>query len=644
MSVDPLANTGVQSGSMLERLRGERVAKLTANASFARMLKMVRPHWRILTLGLVLSLGVAITYATGLAGLYPVLKVLLEEASLRPFLTETAASLRAAGDWRAVFAPLLSGLAPLFPPADAPGAALQSLLIMVGVLVAVNLVGNLLRFVSQYCILYGCNRAMMDVRRYMYRKALHMPMNALSGDVSSMISQFLSDVREVYLGIITLFGKVAREPLKAIAVLTFAAILDWRLTAIVLAITPPAVTLLWWFGRRVRKATVRLLEGYGYMLVSLEESLQGLDVVKGYAREGYERRRMWKLERRMFKQHMRLALIEALSSPLIEVIGVIFASGGIVWLASRTFEGSIEPDRFLVMVVLLSAMLDPIRKVANVYNMVQRAGAASLRIFETLDQEEEPRQPAGQRLGTDRPPRVAFENVTFRYRPDAPPAVDNVSFTVEPGESVALVGPNGSGKSTLMRLLPRLLGPEAGTIRINDVPLAAYSLRDLRQHMAVVTQKPVVFARSARENISYGALDAPLEAVREAARRGHAAEFIEAWPQQYETVLGEGGATISGGQQQRIAIARAFLKPASLVIFDEATSQIDAESERKIHAALGELQAGRTTFLIAHRHTVMDMADRIIVMDAGRVVDCGTRDELLARCPLFAALYRSPVA
>jgi ABC-type multidrug transport system fused ATPase/permease subunit len=292
------------------------------------------------------------------------------------------------------------------------------------------------------------------------------------------------------------------------------------------------------------------------------------------------------------------------------------------------------------MVVILSAMLDPVRKIANVYNNVQRAGAASHRIYQFIDSPEEDPVAHGPKLRTA-PLPVEFSGITFRYEPSAEPAVNDVTLSVKPGECVAVVGPNGSGKSTLLKLLPRFIDAQSGAVRIDGMDVRQINLRSLREHIAVVSQQPVIFHRSAHENIAYGKPDATRDEVRQAARQAYAADFIEQWPEKYDTVLGEFGATISGGQRQRIAIARAFLKPASIVIFDEATSEIDAESERRIHEALHVLREGKTTFLIAHRHTVMDMAERIIVMDGGAIVDSGTHAELYDRCPLYRALYSS---
>ncbi len=640
-----MPNTGASDRGLLAQRAGNGPAKRELRRAFWRTLRLIYPHRRTMILGLVLGLGVALTYAGTLGGLLPVLQAIVGEQPLHAWILEKADAAAGKGGWYEPYADVLRSVAGWFPEADTPATRMRTLLILLGGLVVLNLVGNVFRVLSQYLVLRATHRSMMDLRRRMYRKALRVPLTAIAGDVSNRVNQFLSDTREIFLGVTTLFGKVAREPLKAVCVLGVALLLDARLTLVVLALLPIAVGLLWYFGRKVRKATTRLLEGYGVMLGGLEETLQGADTVKGYGREGHERKRMWQVERRMLRQLLKLAWIEALASPLIEVIGVIATSAGIVWLASRTFQGDIEPSQFILMVGLLAAMLDPIRKIANVYNMVQRAGAASTRVWDFLDQPEERSPRHAKKLAGDGPRAVQFEQVWFRYTPtQEPPALADVSLDVQPGECIAIVGPNGSGKSTLVKTLPRLLDPDAGHVRIDGLDVHELSLRQLRMQIAVVSQRPVIFARSVFDNIAYGKQSATLEDVQRAARHAYAAEFIEQWPDRYETLMGEFGTSVSGGQRQRIAIARAFLKPASIVIFDEATSEIDAESERKIHAALDELRQGRTTFLIAHRHTVMEMAERIVVMDAGRIVDVGTRDELLERCPLFVALYKSPVA
>lgn len=673
MDENPLAVNGERRRNAAQKQLDRAVSKELARASFLRMMKLVYPHRRRMTLGIILSIFAAMTYASSFAAAVPVLKVLVEGASIREWLLKHGApspadvaadadgrrrveiadadearpkqvSRSAGNDKQKWYAPYATRLARFLPAEETDASRMHTLLILLGALLAINLVGNLCRVFSQYFILYSSHRVIMDLRRRMYRKTLHVPMDRIAGESSGFIAQFLADAREVYLGISTLFGKVVREPFKAICVFFVALWINTQLTLAVLAIAPVTVGVLWYFGRQIRRANTRMLQGYGVMLGGLEETLQGIDVVKGYVREGYERKRMWRLERAMMKQQLKMVWIEAVTSPLLEVVGLMISSAAIVWLASLTFAGRMDSSQFITMVLLLAAMLDPVRKIANVYNVVQRSGAAATRIFDFLDKPDELAE-HGKRALPPGPHEVRVENVTFRYFPaQNPPALDDVSLQVRPGECVAFVGPNGSGKSTFVKLLPRLLLPHSGRVLINGLDVNALSLQKLRREIAIVSQRPVIFARTVRENIAYADADATLDQIRDAARKAFAAEFIERWPEQYDTVLGEFGASISGGQRQRIAIARAFLKKASILIFDEATSEIDAESERKIHDALHELRAGKTTFLIAHRHTVMDMADRIVVMDSGRITDVGTKSELVQRCPLFVALYRSPAA
>ena len=637
MSDRPLALDDSRRRTPAQKKLDRVVTNIEAREAFWRMVKLVRTHRKRMVIGILLSFVAAIAYAGSLGGMLPVLKTLVREESIRAVLLEKAAEEDA---W---YNSWMMATAEFFPEENTPETRMHTLVILLSVLLAVNLVGNIARVYSQYLVLYASHRVVMDLRRRMYRKTLHVSLDRISGDASARISQFLTDVREVFLGISTLFGKVAREPVKAVCVLCVALYINASLTLVVLAITPVAVGTLWYFGRKIRKANMKLLAGYGKMLGGLEETLQGIDVVKGYVREGYERKRMWTLERGMMKQQLKMAWIEAMASPLMEVLGVIVASLAVVWLARKTFAGELGPDDFIVMVVLLAGMLDPVRKVANVYNIVQRSGAASSRIFGFLDETDELSVHGRKVLSVGGQREINIENVTFRYNPtQQPPALDNVSLHVKAGECIAIVGPNGSGKSTFVKLLPRFLQPQSGLVTIDGVNVDDLSLRNLRHEIAIVSQRPVIFARSVSENIAYADEYATDEQIRAAAQRAYAAEFIEQWPDKYETVMGEFGASVSGGQRQRIAIARAFLKKSSILIFDEATSEIDTESERKIHNALNELRQGKTTFMIAHRHTVMEMAQKIVVMDVGRIVDVGTHAELIQRCPLYVALYRSP--
>jgi subfamily B ATP-binding cassette protein MsbA len=319
------------------------------------------------------------------------------------------------------------------------------------------------------------------------------------------------------------------------------------------------------------------------------------------------------------------------------------------------------PAGFMTMVICLVAIFDPLRKLSNLYTRLQRANAAAERVFEIIDLPvEETYRPGGlPNLGTMQR-EITFEDLTFTYPGSDRPAVRDFTLRVSKGERVAIVGPNGSGKTTLLAILARFFEPQSGRILFDGMPVAEYSLRSLRRQISLVTQDSIIFAGTVRENIAYGderlmrqmVLQARhpqrrypeiqgLERIEEAARAAYADEFIRQMPQGYDTLIGEHGATLSGGQKQRVAIARAILRNAPILIFDEATSQIDADSENKIHRAVEEFLADRTGFIIAHRFSTILQADRIVCMDEGRIVDVGTHGELLARCSLYKTLFET---
>jgi len=485
---------------------------------------------------------------------------------------------------------------------------------------------------------------MLDFRRQMYATVLQLPIVWFSRNLSDTVSRFVQDSQEVFRGYVILLAKIAREPLKAVAIFALALWLDYRLTLAVAVAAPIAAFILRRLGKHVRKANQRLLVGYGRMIGGLTATLSGMRVVRAYTREGYERKRIWRVEREMLKQSLKMGRIEAMTSPLIEVIGVALAMLGIVWLAQRTLVGESSPAVFLQMVVLLVAMFDPIRKVATVYNRIQRADAAAQRIFAVLDMPVERVSSLGQRELPPPQRRIEFVNVSYTYPEANEPAVAEVSLVVPVGSQVAVVGPNGSGKTTLISLLLRFFDSQEGRILIDGTDIREVSLKSLRRHFSLITQDPVVFAMSIADNIGYGREGATREEIVEAAERAYADEFIRRLPEGYDTVVGEFGVTLSGGQRQRLALARAFLRDAPVFIFDEATSQIDVDSEQKIREAMSEFLIGRTSFLIAHRIATVRAADQIVVMNQGRIEDAGSHADLVSRCDLYRSLYTTHLA
>ncbi len=524
-------------------------------------------------------------------------------------------------------------------PPDTDEARLRTLVYILCVLVAVGILSNGFRYVGETLIARAILQTLFDLRDLLYERILHLPMTYFStAQTADLVTRFVQDVQEVQRGLITLFGKFVREPMRAILLIGLALTLDWRITLTMAAIVPAALAIFWAVGRSVKKANRKLLFAYGAMIGALTASLQSLRVVKTYTAEEHERSRLDDVDRRMFGQQLKLAQLDAFLSPMMEVLAVLTGSMLTVWLASKVLDHTLEVAKFAALGVTLSMIFDPLRKMTDVYVRIQRASAGAERIFQVLDH---PPETDASQPGVEVGPlqgSLEWADVTFTYPGANAAALNGVSLTVRRGETVALVGPNGCGKTTLVSLLPRLFVPQQGEVRYDGVDVRTVNLKTLRQQFGFVPQEAVIFEGTPVENIAYGGTPADRARVVEAARRAFADEFIQNLPGAYDSVLGERGSTLSGGQRQRLAIARAIYRNAPILIFDEATSQIDSESELKIQSALREFAKGRTTLIIAHRLSTIQFAHRIVVMDAGRILDSGTHKELFERCPLYRTL------
>ncbi len=481
------------------------------------------------------------------------------------------------------------------------------------------------------------------IREDVFRHVMYMSVGFFAArGTSDTTSRILGDVSMSCKGIKILLGKTIREPFNAIMALSVAFYMSWQLTLIFLLSAPFVIGLFAILGKKIKRATKKSLMVTAQILGRIQGAMNALRVVKVYNRQEHEIEHYQQVNRALLRQNLKIAKIEASTNPLLDVMGMLAMAGAILvgaaWVSDK-YSG-IDAPEFFVLIALLGVAAESVRKVSDVWNHVQQANAAAERVFAVVDEPREPEEPDAFELELLKE-KIEFKDIIFTYPDAAQPALRGIDLTVPAGQTVAVVGPNGSGKSTLINLLPRFYDPDSGQILIDGQDIHRATLNSLRAQISMVTQNTVTFHDTIAHNIAYGKPDASMEEIIHAAQKAYAHEFIEPLPEGYETVIGENSSGFSGGQLQRIIIARAILKNPKILIFDEAMSQIDAESESKIHVALGDIMKGRTCFLIAHRFSTVISADRIVVIDEGRIVAQGKHEELMTSSNVYQRLYET---
>lgn len=493
-------------------------------------------------------------------------------------------------------------------------------------------------FMGNYYLSLVSRHIVYEMRREIFEKLLTLPVGFYHTNSPGRIAaKLLYDVEQVTAAATEALKTLVREGFVVICLLAFLFWSNWRLSLSLLVIAPLAAGLVRVASKRFRKLSRKIQTSMGDVSHIANEAINGYPVVKTYGGESYERRRFDHASMENLRQGMKIVVTASISSPLVQLL-MAMAMAVVVWVALQPeVMGDVSAGEFVAFITAAGLLAKPVRSLTDVNEKIQRGLAASASVFELLD------LPAEVDEGTVSAERVRgeveFRNVEFSYEPGKP-VLQGISMKVQPGRTVALVGRSGSGKSTLVNLLSRFQDVTSGEILLDGRPLADYRLASLRSQIASVSQKVVLFDDSIANNIAYGVLrDAPRAQIEKAAKAAYADEFIRAYPDGYDTRVGQDGTQLSGGQRQRLAIARALLKDAPILILDEATSALDNEAEFHIQAALDEVMKGRTTFVIAHRLSTIENADCIVVMDQGRIVECGTHAELLARNGVYAQLH-----
>jgi subfamily B ATP-binding cassette protein MsbA len=611
---------------------------------YLRILKYLRPYWLSLVGSLISIILFAFFNTAFLVAVMPFLKTVFQPPAEQQTLSEPLV--------KAPPPALTQSPVPSFLEkeqqklkdkvyrlflGDDPRKALERICLLIVVLF-------FLKSIFDYLQAYLMAQVEQSIIRDL-RDELYVHINALSLDffhqtrTGQIISRITNDVNLINGGVSASFVTLVKNPLMIIASLSVAFYLSWQLTLVALVVAPASMVLIGWIGLKLRKQSVISQEKMADVTAVLQETIAGVRVVKAFAMEKFEIKKFMAETQRYYQALLRITRTRNLASPVTEFLSAAVGVG-ILWFGGRqVLQGHLlAPEEFIGFLAIFFSIMQPVKELASVNNRIQEALAASERIFKVIDLQPairnvaNPKQIAGFNSGLE------FCSVSFSYnRKDV--VLKDVSVHIRKGEILAIVGPSGAGKSTFVDLIPRFYDPQQGAIRIDDLDIREIDLSNLRHLMGVVTQETILFNESVRNNIAYGLEDKSLDDVIAAAKIANAHEFIMQLAHGYETNIGERGVTLSGGQRQRLAIARAVLKNPPILILDEATSALDTESELLVQQAIERLMKNRTSFVIAHRLSTILNADRIIVLDQGRIVQQGTHENLVNQPGLYQKLY-----
>lgn len=604
--------------------------------TYRRTLKYVKPYWKHLTLSVIFTVFYSLLNGASVYLSIPLLDTLFQQSGVKP---ASPASSPAATGW---LNSIIQSISEWFRNLIFTGDVIE-ILTRICVLILIAFLGkNIFGYLQAYFLAYVEQGVVRDLRNDAYQHIHKLPMGFFKNEkTGNLISRITNDVNMVQTSISAVFLNLFREPLNIIVFLGIALSISWKLTLFSILVFPFSIGIISWIGIKLRKHSGLLQQKMADITTVLHETITGVKIVKAFGMENYENSKFKKQTQNFFKLTLKIVRIRNTAAPATEFLSVL-AGIAIIYFGAQLVlvEKSLSAGEFLGFLFAIFQMMPPIKELSSVNNRIQESSAAADRIFEILDTEPKVKNNSNPLSINSFNNKIEFQNVSFHYDDSDELVLDKINFSVNRGEIIALVGSSGAGKTTLVDLIPRFFDPTEGSITIDNNDIKKIKLENLRSLMGIVTQETVLFNESVKSNIAYGYEEYPMEKIIEAAKAANAHNFIMELPDKYDTIIGEKGTKLSGGERQRLSIARALLKNPPIMILDEATSSLDNESEVLVQEAIERLMKDRTTFVIAHRLSTIRNADRILVLDKGKIVQDGKHEDLLKdQIGIYKRLY-----
>ena len=509
-----------------------------------------------------------------------------------------------------------------------------------GAIVLATFLKSVFSYIQSYLMSYIGQRIVIDIREEVFEKLCNLSMNFYGKNTTGkLMAKLTNDIAVIQQSVTNLPANAIKDGVTLISLLVLAFYLNWKLAIIAIVVFPVAMYPFIKFGKKLRTVSKQTQQQMEKLYNVLFENISGIKVIKAFMLEDLRKQSFHDENKKYFNLSMRSSKVLSMSSPVMEFIGVIGVATIIVIGGFQVTGGKLTQGDFFAFIAAIVSLYAPIKGLSNFNNTLQQSMSAAARVFEVLDEPIVVQEIANPKPLLVVKNSIVYDHVSFKYETSKGMILDDISFNIKKGEVVAFVGPSGGGKTTIMNLMPRFFDPVKGKILIDGTDISEFSVASLRKNIGIVSQDIILFNDTIKQNIQYGNFEKNFEDIVLAAKAGYVDEFVEKLPLGYDTIIGEAGSNLSGGQKQRIAIARAILKDPAILILDEATSALDNESESLVQEALDALMQNRTTFVVAHRLSTIRKADRVFVIDDGKIKETGTHDALLELDGLYAKLY-----